>query len=707
MKQLLRSAVLATALLALRIGADLACAQSQPVPVTGPSAIRRFALVMGENAGGPGRGRLRYAVSDARSFAAVLTELGGVDERDLVLLVDPGAAAFRAAARRVKESAAAAAATGLRCELLLYYSGHSDEGGLLLGKDSLGYAELRSAIEAVPADLRVAILDSCSSGSLTRTKGGSPRPAFLLDSSSDMRGHAYITSSSATEAAQESDRIGGSFFTHHLVTALRGAADSTGQGRVTLNEAYAYAFKQTLASTENSQYGPQHPAYEISLTGSGDLVVTDLRSSRAGLLLSEELSGSLFVRDSRGVLALELDKSAGERMELGLPPGRYTVAMIEEGSRSQAEVIVGASARTALRASDFHRTLPEPSAARGAAGGTAGADNQGDRELSMAGFPISLGMTLLPDFSRGLFLSEEDKTVSFNLLWGFARNLRGFQFSSLLNADSGTLRGFQLAGLANASKADVAGAQVAGLANLSFAGLKGANIATGGGFGAQVSGFANATSGKSSLVQIAGFGNYAGGGFTGAQISGAVNVSLSEARGAQVGVVNVASHLIGAQLGLVNISDRIDGLPLGLVNIERGGILSPQLWTEGAGAVRVGLSFGTRLVYTLASAGFELGPGGQTPSASLGLGGRLTIGPFFADVDASCREIFGDSGKLDFSNPSARLEARALAGYPATGPGIIIGCALEALVPVLSRENDGSPVAAFRVEPRLLVGAKL
>ena len=59
----------------------------------------------------------------------------------------------------------------------------------------------------MPAAVRVVILDSCSSGSLTRTKGGSAKPAFRYDASFDMEGHAYITSSSAEEAAQESDRI--------------------------------------------------------------------------------------------------------------------------------------------------------------------------------------------------------------------------------------------------------------------------------------------------------------------------------------------------------------------------------------------------------------------------------------------------------------------------------------------------------------------
>ena len=231
-------------------------------PGAAPSApLRRFALVMGANNGGPDLERLRYAASDARSFAAVMTELGGVADKDLILLIDPGLSAFRGAASRLgRERGVGDCLRKTRCEFVLYYSGHSDDEGLLLGREKLGYSELRADIEKVPAAVRVAILDSCSSGSLTRAKGGSSRPAFLYDESSVQEGHAYITSSSADEAAQESDRIGGSFFTHYLISALRGAADARGEGKVTLNEAYAYSFRETLASTENTQYGPQHRA---------------------------------------------------------------------------------------------------------------------------------------------------------------------------------------------------------------------------------------------------------------------------------------------------------------------------------------------------------------------------------------------------------------------------------------------------------------
>ncbi|MGD8538948.1 MAG: hypothetical protein PVI66_09540 [Candidatus Aminicenantes bacterium] len=51
----------------------------------------------------------------------------------------------------------------------------------------------------------------------------------------------------------------------------------TQDGRVTLNEAYHFAFNETLAQTEKSLSGPQHPYYNIQMAGTGDVVMTDIR----------------------------------------------------------------------------------------------------------------------------------------------------------------------------------------------------------------------------------------------------------------------------------------------------------------------------------------------------------------------------------------------------------------------------------------------
>ncbi|MCP4448771.1 MAG: hypothetical protein GY811_26070 [Myxococcales bacterium] len=98
-----------------------------------------------------------------------------------------------------------------------------------------------------------------------------------------MNGYALIASSSATELAQESDRIASSFFTHYFVSGLRGGADSNRDGRVTPNEAYQYAFDETVTRTESTQAGAQHPAYNMHLAGTGDVVMTDLRATSATL----------------------------------------------------------------------------------------------------------------------------------------------------------------------------------------------------------------------------------------------------------------------------------------------------------------------------------------------------------------------------------------------------------------------------------------
>ena len=226
----------------------------------GAAPLRRFALIAGANDGGEGRVRLRYAVSDATAVAKVLTELGGLAEEDRVVLVEPTPSALLDGFAQLRERMGASAGEG-RTELLVYYSGHSDEAGLLLGGERVGYAELRRSIDAMPADVRIAILDSCASGAITRAKGGTMRAPFLVDASGGVKGHAFLTSASADEAAQESDSIGGSFFTHYLVSGMRGAADSTRDGRVTLNEAYHFAFASTLGA-------PRRPAADRSTPAS-------------------------------------------------------------------------------------------------------------------------------------------------------------------------------------------------------------------------------------------------------------------------------------------------------------------------------------------------------------------------------------------------------------------------------------------------------
>lgn len=329
------------------------------------ASLRRYALVIGANQGGTGRQPLKYAGTDAKAFARVMTEMGGVAPEDQTLLLDPTRAGIDSALEALGSRIKKAGTTARRSEVILYYSGHSDETGIMLGKERWNYPEIRRALEGLSTDVRIAILDSCASGALIRTKGGVQRPPFLMDASSSVKGYAFLTSSAEDEAAQESERLKGSFFTQALVAGLRGAADSTRDGKVTLHEAYQFAFHNTLDQTRQTAAGPQHPGYDIRLVGSGDLVLTDLRSTGAGVELDAELVGDLYIRDADGHLVAELKKAAGQTLDLAFAPGNYRVTLVTSGQVLDARLTLKAGERVSLTETRFQVLTPERTARRG------------------------------------------------------------------------------------------------------------------------------------------------------------------------------------------------------------------------------------------------------------------------------------------------------------------------------------------------------
>jgi hypothetical protein len=682
-----RTAIL---ILLVAVAAAAMAASSEPA---GPSPLRRFALVAGSNDGGATRVRLRYAATDAQAMARVLQELGGVRGEDLVLLVDPDLPAFTAALARLRDAVQATGPAGERREIVFYYSGHSDERGLILGSDVYPYDELRAALALARADVRVAILDSCSSGSLTRAKGGSRRPAFLFDATQDMSGHAFLTSSSAAEAAQESDRIGASFFTHYLVSGLRGAADATGDGLVTLNEAYAYAFQETLASTENTQYGPQHPAYDISLTGSGDLVLTDLRAASAVLVVAEEVAGRLYVRDARGALIVELAKTEGQRIELGLEPGTYTLVLDDRGTRRAGEVSVSTGGRVLVGPALLHPVSGERTTSRGDEAPVVG-DAPPDEPLVHEDFRLSF----LPALAEWVFGSKAERAVSINILIGTSARVTGVEFGSLLNFVTYDVDGLQGAGIGNIVLGGLHGLQMAGVVNWAGSAERGA---------AQLAGVVNLMPGAMNGVQLAGVANWAGQVF-GPQIS-VVNVA-DTVSGVQVGVVNIARLVQGTQIGVVNLARKVDGVSIGLLTLEQRGRHALEVWGDTSGGVRAAFKLGSRSLSTVFTAGWEPLSDPVRWSYGLGLGARFEIGdPFFVDVDVLLgSQHAGTADWIQVGWGNLLPSLHAVAGWKVFGPvAVTAGIDVDVYVPGLSRDPDGSGVGATRVAPRVVIGLEL
>ncbi|HET8542850.1 MAG TPA: caspase family protein [Anaeromyxobacter sp.] len=293
---------------------------------TAAASERRFALLAGEPDGGGGTVRLRYAERDARRMHEILTRVGGVRPEDARLLLSAGAGAFRRALDDLAAASAAARARGERTVLVVYYSGHAKDGALRLGGGRLPLDELRAALERAPADVRIGLLDSCRSGAIARTKGARPAPSFDVKTGEEgPSGLVLIASSAAGEDSQESDAVGASWFTHHLASGLLGAADASGDARVTLAEAYAYAYARTVGSTASSEGGVQHPVFLYALGGAGDVVLADLAPVSGGIALPAHAEGLYVILDRSGRAVAEVAKAGGSERRVALPAGRYQV----------------------------------------------------------------------------------------------------------------------------------------------------------------------------------------------------------------------------------------------------------------------------------------------------------------------------------------------------------------------------------------------
>jgi hypothetical protein len=287
--------------------------------------VERFAVVVGNDAGQPPDGALSYAETDAARVSSVMLEVGGVRPENLVMLRGQDATTVRRTLIAVNERVRLA---GKQTVLVVYYSGHADAEALHLGGTQLELSELEQLVRGSAATFRLLIVDACRSGALTRVKGGAPIPPFDIKLGERVAGEGavFLTSSSASEDSQESDEIKGSFFTHALVSGLLGAADENGDGRVTLDEAYRYAYATTLRSSSRSLAGTQHPTFDYEVRGQGELVLATLTAApnRAQLLLPEGRTWLLFQGSQDGAVVGEVFARDGAR-RLSVRAGRYYV----------------------------------------------------------------------------------------------------------------------------------------------------------------------------------------------------------------------------------------------------------------------------------------------------------------------------------------------------------------------------------------------
>ena len=328
----------------------------EPNAIDDPADLtKRYALLIGSNVGNPEEGTLEYATADARNVATTLESVAGFARARMVVLTNPTATDVRTHFQNLKRLMESE--SGNKKMLAVYYSGHADVISIHLGGTQLSWEELVKLTNSTDAGTRLIIADACRSGELTQVKGAVVDQPFVLPNRGGALplGIAIITSASAGETAQESPSFHGSFFTHHFLAALRGAADQNGDGQITLEEAFSYSSAQTLFDTAKTMTGAQHATYRVKMRGRGNLTLSYPKASTGLATLSIADPGYYLLRGGKSAdtYIMELQIPAHGERKVWLAAGDYQVQRRAENTIYTGEIKLQASALTHLKIEDL------------------------------------------------------------------------------------------------------------------------------------------------------------------------------------------------------------------------------------------------------------------------------------------------------------------------------------------------------------------
>jgi hypothetical protein len=321
----------------------------------------RYALLVGNSTAAGNYAELKYVQNDLAALSDILTDFCGFAKQHVVLLYDQTPQDFE----RALADFSGRMAGSKDNMFLVYYSGHADVANLKMGSSDYPLTTLKEKLTAFPSDIRIGIFDACQSGSFTRIKGGRLDEPFLFRDDSKTKGQVILCSSSINENAQESDLYGNSIFTFHFVNALRGSGDMAGDGRVTLSEAYQYAYNHTISSTAGTSGGIQHPSYQFRIQGEGDIVLADLNIRTRGILLAADVAGDITILSDKGIVVADLTKKENSAVMIALRPGAYKVISGRGEKRFVAQVAVGENSVVTVKQDDFSSVESSPASRKG------------------------------------------------------------------------------------------------------------------------------------------------------------------------------------------------------------------------------------------------------------------------------------------------------------------------------------------------------
>jgi hypothetical protein len=339
------------------------------------TATARLALVVGYNQSSDAALQpLRFADDDAIATDALLREAGA----ETVLLVRPDEdtrrehptleagpptpAGLTKAFADLAVRAEALIATGQRAELYFFYSGHGgvadDEGYVELDGGRLTRRDLQAFLSRSHAMRNHVFVDACRSYYLAFARGaGGERGTFegrvVSGRPGALANTGFALSTSSERDSHEWTRFGAGIFSHELRSALRGAADADGDGRISYAELGAFLAKNNEAIA-NPRFRPDFLVRPPGGTAADlDETVLAWPEAAGSTLLVDTPFGHLYVESAAGARVLDAHARPDQPQRLRLPrsrplfvragPAEYVLSTLDSERLSRLVAARGAS----------------------------------------------------------------------------------------------------------------------------------------------------------------------------------------------------------------------------------------------------------------------------------------------------------------------------------------------------------------------------
>lgn len=377
---------------------------------------------------------LRFAAADAKRFVAAMQTVGLVPSVRAQVLTDATVKDFRDAFRQLAAQDRIDAKEGNAArKFIFYYSGHSDDKGLHLKDGLISKSELHDELTSLSAHTKVAILDSCFSGAIS-AKGVESAPPFELPrvEFDEPSGSVFLTASTGRQLAYESDNLGSSVFTHHLLNGLYGEADGNADGVVTVDELYQYVYRNTKWQSLNyPTRTAQEPEYVAKLQGQGAIVLSFPAKTNSKLSIDKDLRGEVTIASPRGMQFFKVDKEAGLDKTVQLPIGSYRVSVRDDDRIGEAGIKIETGRLAVLAAQDVKWRKADPvelAGAKGEASGSVQAEKTAEPPQTWRwGLMVGGHSGFVEEGSAGPFAEVNYeramlKFTHFEMAWGAALN---------------------------------------------------------------------------------------------------------------------------------------------------------------------------------------------------------------------------------------------------------------------------------------------